>query len=501
MAVRLADYYQNHLKRVGVVSAGALFVSTLLFSVVLHNFRASDSSIIPVMFYGLIIYGLAVAASLAYALYPLKAISQAITHISPQSNDTTPPNINQPYYENTGLRDMILTIYTTSATHPEPINASASKARKQVADILPCGVVGMNASRQIIYANERAPVTTNSRGDQIVRLIFNKNDSLDAWLTQAEASKVTDIKFWADIPDNEPDRPERRLYDVVAMYEKNSPSGLETRIISIDRTQDYRDNQDDVDFISVAAHELRGPITVIRGYIDVIMEELRPQLSPDQQALIDRLDVSASRLGGYVSNILNVSRFDRKHLQLHLKEDSMADIVGCIAYDLNLRARTQHRLLSINIPNNLPTIAADRSSMTEVISNLVDNAIKYSYEGGLVEVTAKIDGSFIQCAVKDHGIGVPTAVAANLFQKFYRSHRSSTNVGGTGLGLYISRAIVESHGGKIGVMSKEGEGATFTFSVPIYSTVADKLAASHNKNQAVMNVSNPWISNHSKVGS
>ena len=126
---------------------------------------------------------------------------------------------------------------------------------------------------------------------------------------------------------------------------------------------------------------------------------------------------------------------------------------------MNLRAVTSNRLLNVNIPEDLPTVAADRSSVGEVLANLIDNAIKYSFEGGLIQVTAAKKGDFIEVSVADNGIGMPPSVVNNLFHKFYRSHRSREAVAGTGIGLYICKAFIESHGGSISARSKENEGS------------------------------------------
>ena len=253
----------------------------------------------------------------------------------------------------------------------------------------------------------------------------------------------------------------------------------------------------DLNFISFAAHELRGPITVIRGYLDIITEEFTDRLKGDEQQLLDRLTVSANRLSSYVDNILNVARFDRHHLKVHLLEDTIAGIYNSIADDMQLRASTQQRLLSVTIPPDLPTVAADRGSISEVISNLIDNAIKYSFEGGAVVVSARQVGDFVEVSVTDNGIGMPANVINNLFHKFYRSHRSREAVAGTGIGLYICKAFIDSHGGTISARSKENEGSTFTFTLPIYATVKDALLENGQLNNKLIRTGSGWIKNHS----
>jgi signal transduction histidine kinase len=164
---------------------------------------------------------------------------------------------------------------------------------------------------------------------------------------------------------------------------------------------------------------------------------------------------------------------------------------------MKLRASSQNRLLSVHLPDDLPTVAADRASISEVLSNLIDNAIKYSNEGGIVNVTASASESFVKVSVEDRGIGMPGSVVSNLFHKFYRSHRSRETVAGTGIGLYICKAIVESHGGKISVRSQEGEGSTFEFLLPIYSTVAETLQSNNNSNESLIDHDESgWIKNH-----
>ncbi len=494
--VRLADYYTGHVGRVklvatGMIAAVNISLAILLFQLGFPFLQIALLILLPVILLQIFAYIIIVR----YALEPLDMITRAITHVSNQANDVTPPRINEPRHEKTGLKMMIQAVYER-VNEPQQTEKQTDNS---FVESLPCGIIGIDANGTIVYANSRAPVVINSQGVTSLKLQFPTDSSLEVWLASAQQNKVSDEKFWERIADNIPDHAERRMYDVLALYEKDAVSGIETRIVTIDRTDSYSEVEEAVDFISVAAHELRGPITIIRGYLDVLADELKPLLQGDQKELIDRLDVSASRLSGYINNILNVAKYDRHHLKLHLTEDRLSNIYATIADDVQLRARTQHRLLNVSIPDDLPTIAADRNSLTEVMANLIDNAIKYSPEGGTVNVSAIDDGNYIVCSVQDKGIGMPPNVLNSLFTKFYRSHRSRENVSGTGLGLYISRAIIQSHGGQIKVLSREGEGSTFSFTVPIYYTVAEKLASGNNGNEGIIETSSGWIKNHGKI--
>lgn len=332
-------------------------------------------------------------------------------------------------------------------------------------------------------------------GQSHLSLLFNGEDTLENWLKQCEETAVHAEHVWTRIPNKLPEEEGRRFFDVIASYDKGAES--EVVLTLIDRTEQYSVGEQELDFIAFAAHELRGPITVIRGYLDVLQDELHDVLRDDQHELFRRLTVSANRLSGYINNILNTSRYDRRHLKMHLTETSMSDIYDTIKDDMDLRASAQGRLLSVAIPTDLPHIAADPASLGEVIGNLIDNAIKYSNEGGAINVSAAMKGELVEFCVEDHGIGMPGNVVSNLFQKFYRSHRSRETVAGTGIGLYISKAIVESHGGTISVRSEEGRGSTFIVSLPTYQAVAEKLKAGDNSNEALIEQGSGWIKNHS----
>ena len=434
-----------------------------------------------------------------FAVRPLKDLLAVTSKISSETNTSlVPPNINSKKYKDTGFATAVSVILGSSdnSRHFAPNEEDCDKSNEALLDSLDrlsCKIILLDGNNHITYHNQGAPVKVEPGEEMGIDLMFNGKETLESWLEGAKNNTVNAEKIWKRIPDTISNQEDRRFFDVHASYKKGSPN--ETVITLVDKTIEYSSDEEALDFIAFAAHELRGPVTVIRGYIDVLHDELSDALIDDQAELFKRLEVSANRLSGYINNILNTSRYDRRHLKVRLVKDSYANIYKGIADDMQLRASSQGRLLEVMFSPDLPKIAADRNSVSEVMSNLIDNAIKYSNDGGLVSVTTKKNGDFVEFIVTDRGIGMPSNVVSNLFQKFYRSHRSRETVAGTGIGLYISKAIVESHGGNISVVSEEGVGSTFTVSLPTYESIAEKLDA-NEENEDIIKEGGGWIKNH-----
>lgn len=444
---------------------------------------------------------------------PVKHLLAALVHVAGEPTTIAPPNPNEERFQKSGFKPVLQTIYQLASDIKDPIQEEAPTTTLTPASGAPttlspatqtllnnaldqaiCGFVILNQQRQIVYASKATPIKVDTSGVQSLDLLFAENDSIDTWWNECEHTAVHAEKTWPRIPNKLPNEENRRFFDVIASYNKGTES--EMVLTLIDRTHLYEIGEEELDFIAFAAHELRGPITVIRGYIDVLSDELASVLQQDQQELFHRLAVSANRLTGYINNILNTSRYDRRHLRMHLTETTIGAVYETIRDDMALRASSQNRLLTVTIPEGLPTIAADIASLSEVFANLIDNAIKYSNEGGAIAINALSKGDYVELSVEDHGIGMPSSVVSNLFQKFYRSHRSRETVAGSGIGLYISKAIVESHGGTISVRSEDGRGSVFTVSLPTYKMVADKLKAGNNGNETLIGNDGSWIKNH-----
>lgn len=432
-------------------------------------------------------------------LIPLKSLADALTHTSGEPSNAIPPNPNAHHFERDGFKPLLQQIYqTSSAVSSDSEVRSSNEIGDRLTTALkqmPAGIVVLNVEGKVLYANQSAPTAIDSEGVRHLELVFEKDGEIEEWLEECREKAVHAEKIWQRIPDKIVGEEDRRVFDITATYEKGSKA--EVVLVLFDRTHVYQPEDDELDFIAFAAHELRGPVTVIRGYLDVLTEEMGENLSDDDKELMQRLVVSANRLSGYINNILNASRYDRRHLKLSLNEETLANIYDSIDDDLQLRAHSQNRLLKVDIPRDLPTVAADHSSVSEVLANYIDNALKYSNEGGVVNITARTEGNYVKVAVEDHGIGMPANVVGNLFHKFYRSHRSRETVAGTGIGLYICKAIVESHGGTVGVSSEEGKGSIFTFTLPTYASIADKLKENNHTNKGLVSDTAGWIKNHS----
>lgn len=497
----MRDYWSRYRKRTYIIITSVQCAFMLLFFGALELLGVTHlglPSFFAVTFISAALLN-AITITLIHTLgRPFRDLVQAIVLIAGEPSAAAPPNPNHAQYDKDGFREILQTVYELAARNTTPTSAAPISANTTIAEGLDdstTGVVILDQDRNIVYSNKHAPVRINTRSKMVLDLIFPEDDTLDAWLEKAEKAKLTSEHQWSRIANKLPGEKGRRIFDVAASYHNGSNAA--TVLTLFDRTSGYMPEEDEFDFISFAAHELRGPITVIRGYLDVLQDELQPLLQRDQAELMERLVVASNRLTSYINNILNASQYDRRHLKLHLNEENLRGIYDAIADDMQLRASTQNRLLVTDVPDNLPTVAADSNAIGEVLGNLIDNAIKYSNEGGLVHVVARPIPGFVEVSVIDRGIGMPMSVLPNLFHKFYRSHRSRETVAGTGIGLYISRAIVSSHGGTITARSTENEGSTFSFTLPIYDTVAEKLKSSNNSNVSLIEHGSGWIRNHS----
>ncbi|HEX9153359.1 MAG TPA: ATP-binding protein, partial [Candidatus Saccharimonadales bacterium] len=223
-----------------------------------------------------------------------------------------------------------------------------------------------------------------------------------------------------------------------------------------------------IDFVSMAAHELRTPLASLRGYIELMSYREGKNMSEDANKYLKQALKSSKELGGLINNLLDVTRIERGTLTFDMEEVDLAASVSQSVANSHFGADDKQIKLTYEGPQSGCMVMADHLAIREVINNLVSNAIKYTAPNGSVSVSLKQEGNSYITRVRDTGIGIPKSALPYLFTKFYRVHGGlDSGSTGTGLGLFISKSIIERHNGTISVESEEGVGSVFSFTVPV----------------------------------
>jgi len=250
-----------------------------------------------------------------------------------------------------------------------------------------------------------------------------------------------------------------------------SYNSMATQLRELDRLK--------AEFISVASHELKTPINVVMGYLQLLQEHVYGEINPRQQEVLGTLTAQSKSLSRLVRQLLDVSRFEAGGGKVEPRPIALPAFLGDLERTFRVLAIQRNVAFSVTRGPQLPAeVRWDPERINEVLGNLLSNAFKFTPSSGRVELDVERDGDAVRMRVRDTGAGIPATELPYVFEKFYQANNQTTGIKGTGLGLAIAKGIVTAHGGTIGVESTVGVGTSFKLLLPTRSS-ATRLAPFH----------------------
>jgi two-component system phosphate regulon sensor histidine kinase PhoR len=334
------------------------------------------------------------------------------------------------------------------------------------------GLLLLDRSRKIYLANRAFKnlfgVKTEMRGKTVMEVL--RLHELAELVERAEAEKqVFDYELKV------PELHERWLQVNAAVISNSAGEREGTILVFHDLTRLKQLERTREEFVANVSHELRTPLSLIKGYVETLIDGARnnPEVSEHFLRIIAR---NAERLDLLIQDLLTISALESGRVQMSQQPVSLHATAEKVLADLKTRAESRQ----VTLKNDLPelTANADEGRLEQVLANLVDNAIKYGRMQGSVVVSGKLlEGEKIEISVRDDGPGIPPEALDRVFERFYRVDKArSREQGGTGLGLSIVKHIVQNHGGEVWARSEPGKGTTFFFTLPAFVQKEEKAA-------------------------
>jgi signal transduction histidine kinase len=258
---------------------------------------------------------------------------------------------------------------------------------------------------------------------------------------------------------------ERRVY--ARAYQQKLVDRLEEKVRELTKAYEELKELDRMkdEFISIAGHELYTPLSILLGYAIMAQEEATDEMQPYLEIMVDK----SLQLQEVIGCMLDLKYLRSGETFSKLERVSLKELIEAMVDELNLLTETKQQVIELDLPENLPEIETDRRKFNLILSNLLSNASKFTPEGGKIRVEGRVEEGEVVVSVRDTGLGIPAKERGRIFAPFYQIEDSLTRThGGLGLGLAIVKSAVATCGGRIWVESEEGEGSTFSFTVPIH---------------------------------
>lgn len=258
---------------------------------------------------------------------------------------------------------------------------------------------------------------------------------------------------------------DRSLELLLAPFSGENQGGA--MVVIHDVTEQRKTEEERKEFVANVSHELRTPLTNVRSYAETLHDssDVPPEMA---NSFLDVILSETDRMTHIVQDLLTLSKFDYGHMEMSMSRFPLTDAVDDVCNAVEMAAKSHNHTLIRNYPT-LPVITADRGRLTQVIMNIVGNAIKYTPDGGRIEISGGADNDSVWLEVSDNGLGIPPADRTHVFERFYRVDKArSRESGGTGLGLSIASEIIAQHHGVISLVERDGPGTTFRITLPIW---------------------------------
>lgn len=335
------------------------------------------------------------------------------------------------------------------------------------------GVVVCDSHDKVIMVNNHAKKLLEVNEDEIIGSQIQQFCDTSGEFCFAE--KISEFK---DTPIEEDGQPvpfnieidKRIIKCLISPMFTRSNSYVGYIIVLIDVTKDVEMDQLRSHFISNVSHELRTPVTVLRSYIDTLYNFGNDFDFNTQREFIGVMNQEIIRLNRMVNDILDFSRYESQNIRLEKSKQNIVEIIEDCVNQVQVLAKEHDLTISIMKEPDLPEIYLNVDSISRALMNIVSNAIKYSPDGKRIKIRAERsrDGEYVEVSVEDQGMGIPESCQKKIFDRFYRVENATHTVKGTGLGLHLVKVTIEKHHqGQVFVSSKEGEGSTFGFRLPI----------------------------------